>query len=174
MREHYRVKRCKHPRLKYVVRAKINRNWVRKYFKSRNEAETYSEQKNIEIANQGVEALEFPSELRIMAQRGASRIAPFGKTIDDAVNFYVERLSKARKAIPLSEAISDLIESRRTGSSSQVYCYDLKPRLGRFERSFPDRSTEDFTTREIEQWLVSLSVGAVTRNTSPMSEPTHR
>ena len=165
MREHYRVKRYKHPRLKYVVRGKISGKWFRKYFETKAEAETFCEQKNTEVANQGVEALEFSSELRVMAQRCASRLEPFGKTIEDAVNHYIEQLSKAQKAIPLTQAIAELIENRRAAGASDVYCYDLTWRLGRFERSFPERSTDEFSTRDIEQWLVGLNVGPVTRNT---------
>ena len=58
------------------------------------EAQTECGLRNTEQANQGMEAIEFPSWLRIMAQKANERLVPFGKNIDDAVNFYVEHLAK--------------------------------------------------------------------------------
>src|SRR5438874_12691978 len=103
MKLHYRVKPYKHPRLKWVVRAKLAGRWVRKYFQTKAEAETYRDQRNIEVANQGVEAIEFSSELRVMAQRCAMLLKPHGKSIEDATRFYLDRLSKTQKAIPLKQ-----------------------------------------------------------------------
>ena len=165
MKPLFRVKAYKHPRLKWVVRAKLSGRWIRKYFQTKGEAETYRDQKNIEIENQGMEAVEFSTELRVMAQRCATLLKPHGKTIEDATDFYLDRLSKAQKAIPLKDAIEELVENRESTGCSAVYCYDLSLRLGRFEKKFTERLTEDFSTKEIEQWLISLNVGPVTQNT---------
>jgi hypothetical protein len=48
----YRIKKYKHPRLKYVVRSKISGKWERKFFQTKAEAETYVQQKDIELLNQ--------------------------------------------------------------------------------------------------------------------------
>ena len=165
MKTHFRIKPYSHPHLKWVVRGKIAGTWARKYFKTKPEAETYRDLKNGELSNQGVEAIEFSTELRVMAQRCSERLKSHGKTIEDATTFYLDRLSKAQKAIPLKQAIKELIENRKATGSSKVYCYDLSLRLGRFEKSFTDRVTEDFSTNEIERWLLKLDVEAVTRNT---------
>jgi len=78
MTDEFRIKPYKHPKLKWVVRAKIAGKWVRKYFESKDQAETYRSQKNIEVRNQGREAIEFPSWLRVMAERANARLVPFG------------------------------------------------------------------------------------------------
>lgn len=161
----YRLKPYQHPRLKWVVRAKIRGKWVRKYFEKKAEAQTYCEQKNTEVFNQGRESVEFPSWLRVMAQEGDERLRPYGKTIGDAVAFYVKHLESAQGAISLQNALAELVENRRANGASKRYCADLRLRIGRFAASFPDRKTSEFSTRDIDDWLMKLKLAPVTRNT---------
>ena len=165
MREEFRIKPYKHPRLKFVVRSKVNGKWVRKYFPTKVEAKTYCDQRNMEVKNQGRESVEFPSWLRVMAQKSNERLAQHGKTIDDAVSFYVQHLAKLKRSLLLKEAMRELIENRRASGSTEGYCYDLGLRLGRFCREFPDRNTEEISSRELDEWLAGLNLAPVTRNT---------
>src|SRR5215813_8973057 len=128
----FRVKRYKHPRLKFVVRSKITGKWERRFFQTKAEAQTYVQQKEIELLNQGREAVQFPSWLRIQAQQGQERLDPHGKTISDAVEFYVKHLEATQKSAKVSQALEELIENRKGSGASERYCYDLKLRIGRF------------------------------------------
>ena len=165
MTDDFRIRPYKHPKLKWVVRAKIAGKWVRKYFETKDQAETYRSQKNIEVRNQGREAVEFPSWLRVMAERANARLIPFEKTIDDAVDFYTAHLERLKTAVPIKQAIEELIENRRSTGSSKMYCGDLRWRLARFLKDHPGASTADFTTKALDTWLTQLNVSAVTRNT---------
>jgi integrase len=161
----YRIKAYKHPRLKFVVRTKINGTWERKFFPTKGEAQTYVQLKDTELLNQGKEAVGFPSSLRVMAQQAHERLQQFEKTITDAVNFYITHLESIQKSAPLSQAIEELIENRKASGASKRYCYDLKLRLGRFSQKFANRIVGDISTREIDEWLASLKLAPVTRNT---------
>src|SRR5207302_2729229 len=94
----YRINKYKHPRLKYVVRSKISVKWQRKLFETKPEAKTYAQQKEIELLNQGREGVQFPSWLRVEAQQGQERLQPHGKTISDAVDFYVRHLETTQRS----------------------------------------------------------------------------
>lgn len=161
----YRIKRYKHPRLKFVVRTKINGTWERKFFQTKGEAETYVQLKDTELLNHGKEAAAFPSWLRIMAQRENERLKPFEKTLTNAVDFYIAHLESIQKSATLPHAIDELIENRRASGASRRYCYDLSLRLGRFSEAFPSRIVGDISTREIDEWLANLNLAPVTRNT---------
>jgi integrase len=165
MPDAYRIKEYKHPRLKWVVRSKISGQWVRKFFQTKAEAETYLQQKKIELLNQGREGVQFPSWLRIMAQRGQDILQPFGKTISDAVDFYAKHLEAAQKSASLSQAATELIESRKSSGASKRYCYDLRLRLGRFTAAFPNRIAAEVSTADVDLWLSKLGLAPVTRNT---------
>ena len=161
----YRIKKYKHPRLKYVVRSKISGRWERKFFETKAEAQTYVQQKDVELLNQGREAVQFPSWLRIEAQQGQERLQPHGKTILDAVDFYVRHLEATQRSAKVSQAIDELIENRKGSGVSARYCYDLKLRIGRFSNDFGDRIVSTINTAEIDDWLTRLNLAPVTRNT---------
>jgi integrase len=161
----YRIKKYKHPRLKYVVRSKISGKWQRKFFQTKAEAQTYVEQKEIELLNQGREAVQFPSWLRIQAQQGQGRLQRHGKTIPDAVDFYVQHLEATQRSANVSQALDELIENRKASGVSKRYCNDLRLRIGRFSKDFGDQTVSTISTAEIDEWLTELNLAPVTRNT---------
>lgn len=165
MKTGFRVKTYKHARLKFLVRGKVCGRWQRRYFVTKAEALTYAQQQNVRLFNEGRHGIEFPSWLRVSAERAHQTLAPHGKTIDDAVAFYLSHLEQTKRAAPLRAAVEELIANRRKAGASEVYCYDLALRLGRFAASFHDRNTAQIATEDIDCWLERLGVASVTRNT---------
>ena len=164
-KRHFRVKPYKHPRLKFVVRSNVTGKWERRFFRTKAEAETYAAQREIDLLNQGSEAMAFPTELRVMAQRAARQLAEYKKTIDDAAEFYIKHLEATTRSVPLEAAMRELIENRRAAGASARYLKDLRLRLARFCNDFPGRTVADVTTADIDTWLASLNLAPVTRNT---------
>jgi integrase len=167
-RKHFRILKYKdhnRPKLKFLVRSNVTGKRQRRFFETEAEAKTYAAQKEIELLNQGKEGMTFSTALRVMAQQAAEQLKPFGKTIDDAAQFYLKHLESEKGSVPVEQAVAELIQNRHAAGRSGVYCGDLKFRLGRFSEKFYSRSIASITTREINQWLESLEVGPVTRNT---------
>lgn len=153
------------PHLKFEVRCKVAGKWSRRFFKSEREAKTFVQLQRIQLHNEGAEGLTFPSDLRVMAQQAAKQLAEHGKTIMDAAEYYLAHLRTERGSVPVQQAVDELIANRRSAGLSALYLRDLKWRLARFVRQFGERSVASITPREIVQFLDSLGVGAVTRNT---------
>ena len=120
---------------------------------------------NTRLLNEGLRGIEFPAWLRLSAERAYEALLPWGKTIEDALHFYLAHLEKTKTSAPLQKAIDELIKVRREGGRSDVYCYDLKLRLGRFSGDFSDKTTADISTADIDSWLAGLGVAPGTRNT---------
>ena len=161
----FRVKAYKHERLKFVVRGKVAGKWQRRYFETRGEATTYAQKQNTLLLNEGRRGVEFPSWLRLSAERAYETLLPWGKTIEDALHFYVSHLEKAKRAVALRSAIDELIKNRKEAGASRVYCNDLRLRLGRFSRDFTNGTTAEISTSDIDCWLAGLGVAPGTRNT---------
>ncbi len=161
----FRIKPYKHPWLKFVVRSKLSGKWERKFFRTKTEAQTYVRLKEVELLNQGKEGAMFPTSLRVMAQHGMEKLRPFGKTISDAVDFYLDHLEAIERSVPLRMAMKELIENRRLSGASKRYCYDLELRIGRFCAAFPHRTIAEITTADVDDWLSGLRLAPVTRNT---------
>jgi len=165
MKHGFRVKPYKHDRLKFVVRGKVAGKWLRRYFVTKGEAATYAQQQNTLLLNEGRNGVEFPPWLRLSAQRAYETLLPWGKTIEDALQFYVSHLEKSKNSAPLVAALDELIKVRSEAGVSDRYCYDLKLRLGRFVADFPGKTTSDISTADIDSWLAGLGVAPGTRNT---------
>ena len=161
----FRIKTYKHPRLKFVVRSKLTGKWKRKFFETKSKAETYVRLKETELLNQGKEGATFPSWLRVMAQEADDRLRPYGRKISDAVDFYVKLLDATTRSVPLTVAMNELIENRKTSGASVRYCKDLRLRISRFCDDFPDRKLADISTADVDNWLAGLQLAPVTRNT---------
>jgi integrase len=161
VREYHDKKR---PHLKFVVNTKEGEKRVRAFFETKKEADTFAHQKNVELLNGGQEAAQFPSALRIMASDAAKRLQPFGKTIRDAVEFYLPHL-QARKCM-FRELVGQLLSAKESDGASAPYLIDLRCRLGQFSESFGDRLVSEIQSHEIDRWLRGLSVSPVTRNNS--------
>ncbi len=155
---------AKRPHLKYVVECKVAGKRVRRFFKNEREAKSYVSLSRIRLHNQGAEGMLSPA-VRAMAQWAEEQLEPFGKTITDAVEYFLQHLRTERGSIPVRQAVDELIANRKAAGLSKLYIGDLHFRLGRFAKSFGDRSVASITTKEIVGWLETLGVGAVTRNT---------
>jgi len=167
-RKHFRIKRYhdqNRPKLKYVVGSHVFGKRERRFFETEGEAKTYADQREIELLNVGTDGVTFPIQLRATVQRAVSKLAEYGRTIDDAVAFYLKHLETERGSIPVRQAVGELIDNRRSAGLSKVYCGDLQFRLGRFVNTFGERTVASVATKEVDAWLESLGVGPVTRNT---------
>jgi integrase len=164
MKTGFRVRKYKHPRLRFVVRGKVNGRWARKYFETKAEAQTYSEQKNIELLNQGREGIEFPSSLRVMAQDCQFRLQQRGKTINDATAHYLQHLDAIAKSCTVDALVAELLKVRKADGASARYLQDLTSRLKRFAKDFGARLVAEISTQEVDEWLRGLAVAPVTRN----------
>lgn len=160
----FTVKAYKHFRLKFVVRGKVGGKWDRKYFHTRGEAETFAQQRNTEVLNQGREALEVPSWLRIMAQRCQKELDGYGKTLEDAVNFYLPHLQATNRSCLFSALVVELLNVKKRDGASARYLGDLKSRLNQFADHFSKALVADITVTQVDHWLRSLKVSPTTRN----------
>ena len=88
-----------HPRYSYTIAGlQVNGHRKRLYFKTAREAEEELQRLKIKARRQGEAGLNMPDELRGQAVDAARRLKPYGKTIRDAVDFYLNHLTAAESA----------------------------------------------------------------------------
>jgi integrase len=138
------------PHLKFVVNFKKNGKRVRSFFENKKAAETFAQLKN--------------NELLIGETAGAKQLAAFGKTIADAIEFYLPHLQANNRTCTFRELVAELLPAKESDGASTRYLQDLRSRLGQFSASFGDRLVSEIRGHEIDDWLRGLNVSPVTRN----------
>jgi integrase len=140
------------PHLKFVVNYKRNGKRARSFFESKKVAQTFAQLKN--------------NQRLIGETDGAKQLAAFGKTIADAIEFYLPYLQASNRTCTFRELVTELLPAKAADSASAPYLTDLRCRLGQFASSFGDRPVCEIRTDEIDDWLRGLNVSAVSRNNS--------
>jgi integrase len=164
MMKGYRIKPYTHPRLKWLVRGKESGNWVRRFFATKAEAETFAEQKNIELLNLGIQGAEFPIELRAMAQEAARELGAFGKTIREAKDFFIAHLLRVQNAASLSKVVDEVLTIKTAMGVKPRTLKTYRGYVKNFAAEFPDRDIGTLTADEIEGWLLRKFQNPVSRN----------
>jgi integrase len=166
-RNKFRVRRYgdrKRPNLKFVVSGRENGKRTRRFFMTKAEADSYAQAKNIELRNKRIEGAEFPTWLRVMAEECNRQLAQRGRTIKDATAFFLQHLEASEKSSTAAELVDELIEAKETDGASKRHLEDLRSRLNAFAEKFDGKAVATITTAELDDWLRSLPVSAVTRN----------
>ena len=79
------------------------------WFKTEKEAKTSANERNAEITATGTQD-QLPFTLRIAALEGAKELERFGKTLADAVSFYLNHLKKTSASISVAELCDRVAE----------------------------------------------------------------
>lgn len=147
-----------------VIAPKQGGGRTRRTFKEKAEAETYFDQAKVQHANHGAASLSVPEKLRVEALDCAERLAKHGKSLRDATDFYLEYLSTVSTSRRVREVVEEFLTAKEADGASERYLGDLRVRLTRFAVTFGENTIATITARELNQWLRSLGVGTVTRN----------
>jgi integrase len=137
---------------------------VRKFFKTKREAETELGKIQTRLANEGTAGLSISTDLRVMAAKCAEDLKPFGKTLADATAFYIDYLKRTERSCTFAELIASFIAAKTKDGVSDRYLSDLRTRFGRADQDFGPRKVATIESREIDDWLRDLPLSPQSRN----------
>ena len=152
------------PHLKFVVNYREAGKRKRSFFETEAQAKSFAALKNVELAKNGIEHAEFPTALRVMAQECKDTLSEYGKTIKEATDFLIAHLKASAKSCTAVELVKELVAAKEKDGASQRHVDDLDSRLNIFAEKFNGQPVATIRTAEIDDWLRSLNVSAVTRN----------
>lgn len=160
------VQRSKKPGYAAAVVMRRDGKRVReRYLHTVGEAEGLAQQWGIEAGNTGAHAAASITDADKRFLMDARQIlTPYGKTLRDALDFYVEHLASKHSSRPLREVVDALLLHRQKKGKSARYQDDLRLKLTRLEKDFVGRTIAEIGQDEVEHWLDSLAVAPVTYN----------
>lgn len=150
---------------KWCVRVpSLNGKRSRRFFDSKQDAETFLQLKKTEQANYGVRGVSLTEQQRGDYLAAIERLKPFGMTVLQAVEMLLPSLEAREKSCTFSDLVVGLLKSKAADGASERYLKDLRTRLNIFAACFPEEMVTSFTTARIDDWLRGLPHTAVTRN----------
>ncbi|HWB02804.1 MAG TPA: site-specific integrase [Verrucomicrobiales bacterium] len=128
-------------------------------------AKAFAAQQEIEAGNAGARAAsEIGDNERRTLLSAKEALAAHGKTLADAVAFYLKHLTDTAKSAPVGDVIDSLIAFKKTEKKSVRYLLDLTSRLTKFRGDFEKRAISSITADEVNHWLAAMNLSAVSTN----------
>lgn len=152
------------PHLKFVVNYREAGKRKRTFFETKEQANSFVAFKNAELKQNGIEHAEFPTSLRVMAQECKDALSAYGKTIQDATEFFIAHLKASEKSCTAVQLVKELLKAKKADGVGERHLSDLDYRLRYFAEEFDGKLVAEITSADIDDWLRSLNVGAQTRN----------
>ena len=152
-----RIRRRKNPggTTSYLVDLSTATTRERKFFKSKEDAEIFAEQRRIERANHGTAAVTISDSLRREAVELSNRLRLVGHTLTTAVDFFFKHARPASEEKPIREVIRELMAKRKAAGRSEQYLRIQESVLGNFAKTFGERPIHTVLSHDIEEWISS-------------------
>jgi integrase len=157
-----------------VTWPKIGKGRNRRFFKDRQEAETFFQTKRIERENYGTAGMAFNERQRAEYLECTDVLKPFNATIRDAVNFYLPHLHATKRTCTAAELVDELLTVKEADGASDRYLSDLRSRLTQFAECFNGKPVSEITSPQIDEWLRSLSDKETGKHLSPVTRNNFR
>lgn len=140
---------------------KVDGRRLRRHFKSKGAAKKFLTAARKERSRHGSKAFSLSEPERLSFLRAQGRLREAGASIDQAVDFFLER--RPRVNMTVAEAVGECRAAKEAAGRRPTYLQHLKNKLGLFTVSFADRHLASIEPREIEEWLGANGWAAATR-----------
>ena len=116
----------------------------------------------------GQNAVALDAVLAETARDGATRLRPFGKTLKEAIDFYLAHLNNLRHSITAKElesrTIAEFDRRLKEEEISKKHYTSMRETLRKFVAKYGDTQISTLAGAEIKAWLASLPLVAKTRS----------
>ena len=140
---------------------------VQLWFRSEKEAKVAAANRNAEIKAHGTQVSLSPVD-RMQAIAAAEKLAPYGKSILEAADFFIahlDRLASSISAADLYERVGSEFERRLAAKEiSTRHASSMRETLKKFSARFGDSPIKLLQGAEVKAWLASQTLAVKTRN----------
>lgn len=145
--------------------AKGKKVWTRKFFRTKAEAIAFSSQKKAEKASLGNLAHGLSDLLKQEALACTERLRPYGKSLSDAVDYFIADLALTEKSTTIERAAQEMLVAMSKNRLSRRHLKATESYLGQFSLAHGKDIVASINTQRIQSWLDSQTMADVTFNT---------
>ena len=136
----------------------------RRFFSNVDEAAQFIDEQLIQARRIGEKVLSLPEADRLMVLRAKEKLAPYGKTVDDAIEFYVRMLKAASTSITLKDLSDEWYTARQKDGFSERHLDTVKSQSKLFRQEVGNLPANQVTSVIIDDYLRGLDKAPLTRN----------
>lgn len=136
----------------------------RQFFRTQEEADAFAHAKETELSNGDAKALALPIGLRVMADACVRKLSPYGFSLEQAVDHFIEHIKTTRRSVTVAALVPEYIAAKRQKGNREWSLKDIAHRLKIFEQTFGPRVVATISTAEVDDWLTSLGLSAQSQN----------
>jgi len=148
----------------WKVDARTKDGGQRKFFATRDLAETWAEQQRIERKNDGAAAFKFRAADRIDAEAAMKMIAPYQISLRECANFYVRHAATATGDRTIQQIVEELLAVKKSAGMSARYLKDLRIRLNIFCATFGKERAVNVSQQAVDDWITAIPYSGTTKN----------
>lgn len=137
----------------------------RKFFRDKTEARNFCEQKKAEKVSLGNLAFGLSDDLKREALACYNKLTPFGKSLSDAVAYYIKDLETLHKSVSVKQAANELEIRAKADGRSLRHIQTISQVLALFCKTYGSDIISTIKTAQVQQWLD----GYRTKNGKPLS-----
>src|SRR5438093_2464666 len=108
----------------------------RYFYKTKEQADTFSEQARLQKQNQGLSAFTLAKEIRVDAIKASGILKPHEVSLTEAANYYIKQVIAFRNAPPVKEIVEKMLQEAESNGRRERTIEDLKHRLNLFAEDF--------------------------------------
>lgn len=150
----------------------LTENGARKtpLYRTQQEANREAERRRAEQRNFGLSAMELPVRIRAEAAACLEKLRPFGKTMAEAVNFYVHHLQRESKLevsrtleACLQDFVAEKVQLAERGDLRAISIQTTKSRAKRLAESLGQMPIQGIGSKHLSEFLAKLPFTQVTK-----------
>jgi site-specific recombinase XerC len=145
--------------------ARGRKTWTRKFFRTRAEALAFGSQKKAEQVSLGNLAHGLSDLLKQEALACTDRLRPYGKTLSDAVDYYIADLALTEKSTSVERAAQEMLVGMAKNRLSGRHIKATESYLNQFSLAHGKDTVASVNAQRIQAWLESKKMSDVTFNT---------
>lgn len=147
-----------HPTYKWRASFIESGKYQSKGFPTKKAAEKWATEKEAELFVVGSEdSLSFLERSAVLEFR--DRMDTLGVPLREVLAREVQRLEMAKRSVTVREAVEEMIELKARTAKSDRNLETVKSQLNRFARDQGDVIVSDITLKDVDDWLLGLTVG---------------
>ena len=135
----------------------------KKFFPRESVAKAYVERLARQLGDYHSQALGLSDRQKLEASECYRLLEGHNASLLEAVHHFLQYREHAKRSVPLGELFAEFLAIKQQDNASRRYMADLRSKVGRFVAAHEGRLTCDVTPADVEHWIRSLDIGAVSR-----------